>query len=145
MVKEGKEVGKRGTKGTKKAGKRTKGGEENSNRGLNKRGRRTRKEHMQTLINTYMAGNPPEVRAQIAEWERELNDNITNQDIETEEWEIMVKDLGNTRGRHMLFWQTIQQYWVMKNIVAQAMTLYKEEEVQEEARTTEPSMKDLHR
>lgn len=65
---------------------------------------------MQTLTNTYMVGNPLKITAQITEWEREHNDNITNQDIETEEWETMVKDPGNIRGRHMLFCQTIQQY-----------------------------------
>lgn len=100
---------------------------------------------MQTLINTYMVGNPPEVKAQISKWERELNDSITNQEIEVEEWKNMVKDPGNNRGCYMLFRQTIQQYWVMKNILAQAMTFYKKREEQEEARPMEPSMKDLHK
>jgi len=98
IEKEGKEAGKRGTRGTWKARKRTKGGKATSNRGPNKRGRRTGKEHMQTLINTYMDGNFLEVRAQIVEWERELNGSITNYDIETEEWETMVKDPRNIRG-----------------------------------------------
>ncbi len=94
-------------RGTGKARKRTKGGEATSNRGPNKRARRTGKEHMQTLINAYMVGNLPKVRAQIAKWERGLNDSITNYYIEKDEWESMVKYQGNTRGRHTLFWQTI--------------------------------------
>lgn len=98
MEKEGKEVGKRGTRGTRKAMKSTKGVEATSGRGPNKRGRKTENEHMQALINAYMIATPPEVKAQISEWERELNDSITNHEIEIEEWKNMVKDLGNTRG-----------------------------------------------
>ena len=104
---------------------------------------------MKTLIYTYMVGNPPEVRAQIACWERELNDNIKNQDIPVEEWEDMVQDPGNTRRRHTLFRQTIHQYWVMKNVVARAMTLKKEQatskgsEAQEDTKQKDPIRAEL--
>lgn len=120
---DGKEVTKKSDRGT---GKKTVGGVGSSSREQCKRGRKTGWEHMKTLIDAYMATNPPEVRAQITGWERELNDNMTNQDIPMEEWEDMVQDPSNTRSRHTLFRQTIQQYWVMKNVVARAMTLNKE-------------------
>jgi len=57
----------------------------------------------------------------------------------------MVEDPENTIGHQTLFHQTIQQHWVMKNILARAMTTYKEREEPEEDRPAEPSMKDLQR
>jgi len=65
---------------------------------------------MKSLINVYVVGTLPEVKAQISEWERELKDSIENQEIGTEEWETMVKDPKNTIGCQTLFWQTIEQY-----------------------------------
>lgn len=44
-----------------------------------------------------------------------------------------------------MFQQTIQKYWVMKNIVALAMTTYKEREDLEEDRPKEPILRDLQR
>lgn len=105
-------------------------------------------EHMNTFINAYVARNTPKVRAQIAGWERELNDSITNQDIPTKEREDMVQDPRNTCGHHTLFRQMIQQYWVMKNVMDRAMTLKKEQvvnkgqEAQEETKVKEPSRVD---
>lgn len=107
MEKEGHEVGKRENIGMGKARKKMKGLEETSYREPSKRGRKTRKESMENLINAYMVGTPLEVKVIIVEWERELNDNIANQEIEAEEWETMVKDPGNTIGRKTLFHQTI--------------------------------------
>lgn len=108
-----------------------------SNKEQRKRGRKPGNEHMKTLIDAYMAGNLPDIRAQITGWERELNDSIKNQDIPMEEWESMVPDPGNSRGRHSLFRQTIQQYWVMKNVVERAMTLNREQAVCEGTKENE--------
>ena len=88
---------------------------------------------------------PPKVKAIISEWERELNSNIENEEIQAKEWDTIVKGPGNTRGCQTLFRQTIQQYWVMKNILAKAMTTYKEREELEEDRPTKPSLKDLQK
>ena len=115
MGRDGKEATKKGKRDT---GKKNVEGVRSSSREQSKRGRKTRREHMKTLTDVYMAGNPSEVRAQIASWERELHDNIKNQGIPMEEWEDMVQDPGNTHRRHTPFRQTIQQYWVMKNVVA---------------------------
>lgn len=62
---------------------------------------------MQNLINAYIVGTPLKVKAVISKWERELNNNIANQEIKTKEWETMVKYPGNTKGRQMLFRQII--------------------------------------
>lgn len=77
MAREGKEVAKKRNRGAGKVGKRTtKWG--TSSRDQRKQGRKMGQEHMKTLIDAYMAGNPLEVRAQLVGWERELNDNIAN-------------------------------------------------------------------
>lgn len=58
--------------------------------------------------------------------ERDLRANLKYRDIPIDEWESIVRDPRSTRGRHSLFKQTKQQYWTMKNLVAQAMTLHQE-------------------
>lgn len=65
---------------------------------------------MQNLINAYYVGTQAKVKVVISEWEKELNANIETEEIQVEEWETIIKDLGNTRGRQKLFRQTIQQY-----------------------------------
>lgn len=42
------------------------------------------------------------------------------------EWEEMLQDLGTTNGWKSLYHRTLQQYWIMKHIVARAMTLHQE-------------------
>jgi len=59
--------------------------EEGTSGPTRKRGRKPGSEHMKTIINSYMVGNLSYIRAQIASWERELNDNIKHQDIPMEE------------------------------------------------------------
>jgi len=61
-----------------------KGLEPTSSKGSRKICRKIGKESMQNLINAYFLGTPHEVKAIIFEWERELNNNIANQEIETE-------------------------------------------------------------
>jgi len=145
MAKEWNQPGKKVNKGMVKDEKKMKGLELTSNKGQRKGGRKIGKESMHNLINAYFVGTPPEVKAVISEWERELNNNIENQEIEAKEWETMVKDTENTIGLQTLFHQTIQQYCVMQNILAHTMTTYKEREEHEEDRPVEPSMKDLQR
>jgi len=122
-----------------------KGLEPSTSKDPRKRGRKTGKESMQNLINGYYVGTPVEVKVVISKWERELNANIENEEIQAEEWETIVKDPSNTRGHQTLFRHTIQQYWVMKNILAKAMTTYKEREEPEEDRPIEPSLQDLQK
>lgn len=43
-----------------------------SNKEQRKRGRKSCCEHTKTLIDAYMAGNPPDIRSQITRWERNL-------------------------------------------------------------------------
>lgn len=66
---------KKSNRGT---GRKIAGGMGSSNREQCKRGRKIGREHMKTLIDAYMVGNRPEVKAQLAGWEQELNDSITN-------------------------------------------------------------------
>lgn len=113
-----------GSKMAPRTGKRETKTEEGTSGPTTKRRRKPGNEHMKTIINACMTQNPPNIRAQIASWERELNDNIKHPDIPIEEWDSMVLDTGNTCGRHSLFRETIQQYWVMKNVAARAMTLH---------------------
>lgn len=54
-----------------------------------------------------------------------------------DEWERMVPDHGTTNGRQSVFRQNMHQYWVMKNIVARAMTLHREHMAGEEVKEQE--------
>jgi len=38
-----------------------------------------------------------------------------------EDWEYLLPDLGNTRGRMSLYKQALHVYWVMKRLLAKAM------------------------
>lgn len=38
-----------------------------------------------------------------------------------EDWEFLLHDPGNTRGRMSLFKQSLHIYWVMKRILAKAL------------------------
>lgn len=38
-----------------------------------------------------------------------------------EDWEYLLPDLGNTRGRMPLYKQALHVYWVMKRLLAKAM------------------------
>jgi len=91
-----------------------------------KRGRKSEKDHIKTIIDAYMEGNQKEVRDQINSWEHDLRDNLRYIDIPMEEWERMVQDLGTMNGRQSLFKKTLHEYWIMKNVVARAMTLHRE-------------------
>lgn len=84
-----------------------KGLELTTSKGSRKRGRKIGKESMQKLINAYYIGILAEVKAVTSEWERELNANIENEEIQAEEWETIVKGLGNTKGHQTLFRTTI--------------------------------------
>jgi len=89
---------------------------------------------MKSIIDSYMAGNPPEIREQIAGWERELNSISKNQEVPREEWERMVLDPGNAWSHNSFFNKTLQQYWIMKHVVARAMNLNHDVREEEEAK-----------
>ena len=40
---------------------------------------------------------------------------------EMEDWELLVHNPGNTRGRMSLFKQSLHMYWVMKRLLAKAL------------------------
>jgi len=42
-------------------------------------------------------------------------------DSEMEDWEYLIPDPGNTRGRMSLFKQSLHVYWVMKRLLAKAI------------------------
>ena len=42
-------------------------------------------------------------------------------DSEMEDWEFLLHDPGNTRGRMSLFKQSLHIYWVMKRLLAKAL------------------------
>lgn len=100
---------------------------------------------MQKLMHAYCVGTPTEVKAVIASWEVELNANVVNEEIPKSVWEHVVQDLRHTRRRQTLFRPTIQLYWVMKNILAKAMTTYKDIEEAEEDKHEELSLKDIQK
>lgn len=60
MGRDGKEATKKGNRDT---GKKKSRGVGSSNREQRKGGRKIGREHMKTFIDTYMAGNPPKVKA----------------------------------------------------------------------------------
>lgn len=62
-----------------------------------------------------------------------------------EEWEPFLIDPGHTRGLQTLFRQAIQQYWVMKNLLAKAMTTYGDKEEPLQSHNEEPSLKDVQK
>lgn len=56
----------------------------------------------------------------------------------------MLQDSGTTNGQQSLFNRTLQQYWIMKHIVARAMTLHQEhmegEVLNRQERNKEPDL-----
>jgi len=42
-------------------------------------------------------------------------------DPEMEEWDTLLPDSGNTRGRLTLYKQALHMYWMMKHLLAKAM------------------------
>jgi len=55
-----------------------------------KRGRKPDGDHMKTIIDSYVEGNPKEVRDQINSREQDIRDNLRYRDIPMEEWEGML-------------------------------------------------------
>jgi len=55
-----------------------------------KRGRKHDEEQMKKIIDSYMEGNPKEVRDQIWRWEIDLRNNLRGRDLPMEEWEVML-------------------------------------------------------
>lgn len=87
------------------------------------RGRQPNSKKNMFVINAYMAWNSPETHAQIHGQERELRSISENKEIPRGEWEDPIPDLGTTRGRISLFNKTLQQYWIMKHVIARAMEM----------------------
>lgn len=96
---------------------------------------------MQNLMHAYHVGTPIEVKAAIASWEAKLNTKVVNDEIPETNWEHIIQDPGHTHGPQTLFRQTIQLYWVMKKLLAKAMTTYKDREEPEEDKQEELKLK----
>lgn len=82
--------------------------EEGTSKNTKRRGRKSKVEHMMSIIDAYMVGNPTEIREQIAGWERQLRSISTNQEVPRGEWEPMVPNLRKSLSRNSLFNKILQ-------------------------------------
>lgn len=69
---------------------------------------------------TYNTGIPAQVKQHIVAWEAYLNQWVENE-VQLEDWRLLVPDLGHTRGRLTQYKQRVHLYWMMKSIVARAI------------------------
>ena len=85
-----------------------------------KRERKTKEEVLLNLSTTYSLGNSSHVKQQIHGWEREIQQNEEDSDVEAEILDF-VTNPGNNRGRLSLFNQTVHTYWIAKFLIAKTM------------------------
>ena len=91
------------------------------NEGPSKRGRKTTKEVMENIYNIYEKRNPTHIRDTIHGWERENNHEY--EEIKKQKAILdFIYDPRNTRGRLSLFYQSVNTYWKIKCVIANAMT-----------------------
>ena len=88
-----------------------------------KRGRKTNQEHLENLVSNYIMGNSSPVCHQIRGWERDLQIEPEDNEVEAEILDF-IQDPGNTRGRLTLLNQTIHTYWLVKCFLAKAMQIF---------------------
>lgn len=67
----------------------------------------------------YNNNTNPDIRKIIQNLEEEAIQ--AQSESEMEDWEFLIPDPGNTRGRMTLFKQSIHVYWVMRRLLAKAM------------------------
>lgn len=117
--------------------------EEGTSSNPKQRGRKPEVEKSVFMINAYMAGNSSEIHVQINGCEQELRSIIENKEIPRGEWEVLISDPGNTRRRNSLFNKILQQYWIMKHVIARAMEMNQavREEEEEERKQGEEQVK----
>lgn len=84
-----------------------------------RKARQTVEHKIQRVERAYMQNTNPKIRRIIQNMEDEA---IQAQlESEMEDWELLVHDPGNTRGRMSLFKQSLHMYWVMKRLLAKAL------------------------
>jgi len=90
-----------------------------SSRSSGRKARRTMEQKIQRAERAYMQNTNPRIRRIIQNLEEEALQ--AQSEPEMEEWELLVQDPGNTRGRMSLFKQTLHLYWGMKRLLAKAL------------------------
>lgn len=95
------------------------GKDEDLRAGPAKRPRKTMERRIRQAEIAYQQDTDPRVRRIIQNLEEEAIQGQS--EYELEDWEFMVQDPGNTRGRMSLFKQSLHIYWVMKRLLAKAL------------------------
>jgi len=67
----------------------------------------------------YQQNTNPKIKRFIQNMEEESLQ--AQSDLEMEDWEFLLHDPGNTKGRMSLFKQSLHMYWVMKRLMAKAL------------------------
>jgi len=67
----------------------------------------------------YCENTNKDMRRIIQQLEEEANQGQSGSEME--DWEYLLPDPGNTRGRMTLYKQALHVYWVMKRLLAKAM------------------------
>lgn len=96
-----------------------KGEEPDQSRRPGRRARQTFEHKIQHAERAYVQNTNPKIRRIIQNMEEEAIQ--AQSDSEMEDWELLVHDPGNTRGRMSLFKESLHIYWVMKQFLAKAL------------------------
>ena len=76
-----------------------------------KRGRKSTQQHLEPLVQTFMAKIPNSVRSHIYGWETEVLNNIDMEDVMAlEDMQTVITDPVHTQGRTSLFQQSVRTY-----------------------------------
>jgi len=97
---------------------RSEGKRERSESILVRRYRKTLK-RIQYAERAYSENTDEDIRRIIQQMEEEATQGRS--ESEMEDWEYLLPDPGNTRGRMTLYKQALHVYWVMKRLLAKAM------------------------
>lgn len=81
--------------------------------------RKTIGKKVQFVERAYCENTNPDIRRIIRHLEEEAIQRQSESELE--DWEYILSNPGNTRGRMTLYKQTLHVYWVMKRLLAKAM------------------------
>lgn len=84
-----------------------------------RKSRKTLGKKIQFAERAYCENTNKDIRRIIQQLEDEATQGQS--DSEMEDWEYLLPDPGNTRGRMTLYKQTLHVYWVMKRMLAKDM------------------------
>lgn len=94
----------------------------NKDEGVTGTVRRVRKsigKKVQFAERAYCENTNQDIRRIIKQLEEEVIQGQSESELE--DWEYLLPDPGNTRGRMTLYKQTLHVYWIMKRLLAKAM------------------------